>query len=396
MNLIFFLRKGVSSLLLFFPPIIALLFLLYSYFWIDHGLVTFLSANRPAIGYFFKLIEFTGNNKVLMAQIYLALIIIMSICQLVFFIPRVYKSLSIKPLFFILGLIVLIYSLSYPFLSKDIFYYYISAKMAYFYHLNPFNTTPIELAGKDFFVYISHNIRAPYLYGPLFLVYSIIPMAILGVNKIILYFIILKLLNGILFFTSGLLLYKLTDFDRRIIAIWFLNPFLLIEWLSNSHNDIVMIAFSIIGFFYFTKKKNIKSLIFIICSILIKFVSVIITPLLIFKNHQRVHYSKILGITLPILIHFTGRAIQPWYFSWSYMLLPFAKLKSISWIIFFFIGFIQLINYYRFLESSGWGAGLIIQNPENVINILIVLILLVEYWNKISKAYCDVIKKTSL
>ncbi len=255
--------------------------------------------------------------------------------------------------------------------------------MAYFYHLNPYNTAPIVLAGIDFFVIIAHNINSVYNYGPLYLIYSILPMAILGVNKIVLYLITLKLLNGILFFISGLLLYKTTNFDKRIFAIWFLNPFLIIEWLSNSHNDLVMVAFFIIGFYYFSKKYYFSSLIFIISSILIKYVSVIAAPLMFLNNKIRTHSFKILGITLPVLIQLTKRAIQPWYLTWSYMFIPIAPLKTLSWIFFSTIGFIQLINYYRFLESSGWGAGLIIQNPMVITNVLIAFIFIVEYWDKI-------------
>lgn len=374
------LLKCINPLYILILPLLnSVIFLAYSYFWIDHGLVTFLSANKPSIGYFFKLIEFTSDHKVLMAQLYFDLIIFMFICQLIFFIPSIYKNLNLKPLILILGLITLLYSLSYPFLSKDIYSYYIYAKMAYFYHLNPFNTAPIELANKDFFVFVAHNIRSTYLYGPLFLIYTIVPMVILSAHSIILYFLTLKLLNGLLFFTSGLILYKLSKSDRRIFAFWFLNPFLLIEWLSNSHNDVVMITFFIIGFFYFTKKNYFQSLIFFIFSILIKYVSMITIPIIFLNDNLKIHYLRILGIILPAIIQFSGRTIEPWYFTWSYMLLPLVPLKTLSWIILSAIGFIQLANYYRFLESSGWGAGLIIPNPFFITILLLLLIFVIEY-----------------
>ena len=204
-------------------------------------------------------------------------------------------------------------------------------------------------------------------------------MVILTINKIILYFITLKLLNGILFFISGLMLYKLINYDRRILAMWFLNPFLIIELLSNSHNDMVMIAFFIIGFFYFTKKKYFSGLSLIIFSILTKFVSLIALPILFLNKSLKINYIRIVGITLPILTLLLNRAIEPWYLSWSYMFLPMAKLKTSSWILFSMIGFIKLANYYRFLESSGWGAGLVISHPMLITNILIGLILIIEY-----------------
>ena len=65
------------------------------------------------------------------------------------------------------------------------------------------------------------------------------------------------------------------------------------------------------------------------------------------------------------------------------MFLPLVQLKTLSWIFFSGVGFIQLINYYRFLESSGWGAGLIIEHPNFITNALLVLIFIVEYGDKI-------------
>src|SRR3989344_6894729 len=105
-----YLKRINPTYLFILPVIISILFFIYSYFWIDHGLVTFLSANRPAIGYFFKLIEFTSNNKVLMAELYFILIIFMFIFQLIFFIPNIYRNINLKPFILILGLMTLIYS----------------------------------------------------------------------------------------------------------------------------------------------------------------------------------------------------------------------------------------------------------------------------------------------
>lgn len=369
--------------LLIIPFLISVTLSIYSFFWISHGLVTYLLADKPIISNFFKLIQFTANNKVFMANLYLALIILMQACQLIFFIPHIYKNLNVKLLIFVLGTITLIYSLSYPFLSNDIFSYYMYAKMAYFYHLNPFNTAPMVIAGKDIFVSIAHNTDSPYNYGPLYLLYSILPMAILTIHKIILYFFTLKILNGILFFISGILLYKISNFDKRIFAIWFLNPFLIVEWLINSHNDLIMAAFFIIAYYFLSKTKLIMTLLFMVASILIKYISIIATPFLFLNTNKRIASLKILGITLPLLIQITRRAIQPWYLTWGYMFLPLAQLKTISWITLSFVGFIQLINYYRFLESSGWGAGYIIQNPILITNILITLVFLFEYLDKI-------------
>lgn len=369
--------------LLIFPFLISVAIFIYSFFWISHGLVTYLLSDKPIISNFFNIVQFTANNKVFMSNLFLILIIIMQILQFIFFIPNIYKSLNVKPIFFILGITIFLYSLSYPFLSNDIFSYYMYAKMAYFYHLNPFNTAPMVLAGKDIFVSIAHNVDSPYNYGPLFLLYSIIPMYILTINKIILYFFTLKILNGILFFISGILLYKMSNFDKRIFGIWFLNPFLLLEWLVNSHNDLIMAAFFIIGYYFLSKKKKIISILFILASILIKYISLIAVPFLFLNMNKKINGLKILGITLPLLIQFTKKGIQPWYLSWGYIFLPLVKLRSISWLLLSFIGFIQLINYYRFLQSGGWGAGYVIQNPMLITNILVVLIVIFEYWDKI-------------
>ncbi len=380
-------KHGVDvkyMLILLFPVLVSLIFFVFSYIWIDHGLVTFLAYSRPIVGNFYDVIKFASENRIILAKVYLFLVIILFIFQLVLFIPKIYNNIKINKFLIVAGIVTIFFTFSFPFLSRDIFTYYFSAKIELFYNANPYIIAPIDFMEKDVFVGLLHNIASPYLYGRGFLLYTMLLMVITSYNKVLTYFFLYKLLNGIFFFLSGLIIYRLVK-DKRIFAIWFFNPYLLIEWLANSHNDTVMAFFFIVSVYFFHHKRWIRAGLFYLCSILIKFVSVLAIPAIFLKGDRRDIYFKFVGLLLPVAIHFQGRTVQPWYLLWSYMFLPFVNLKTLSWVLFSLIGLMFAINYYGFIESGGWGMGNLIPYSLEISFILILMIFINEYWHFINK-----------
>ncbi len=365
-------------LIVILPIIFSFIFLIFSYLWIDHGLVIFLANSHPVIGNLFEVIKFANENRIILAKVYLALLTILFLFQFALFIPRIYKKIKIKTFFLVAGITSFIYAFSFPFLSRDIFSYYFYAKMALFYKVNPFIIAPIDFMEKDLFVGLIHNIASPYLYGRGFLLYTMLLMVITTFNKVVTYFILYRLLNWIYFFLGGLMIYKLVK-DKRIFAIWFFNPYILIEWLMNGHNDTMMAFFFIVAVYFFYRKKWIRAGISYLFSILTKFVSILALPVIFLNNKWREIYFKFAGLLLPILLHLQHRTIEPWYYLWSFMFLPFARLKTLSWVMFSLIGLISAVNYYGFIESSGWGMSDMIPYSLEIMCILIATIFLNEY-----------------
>ena len=366
-------------LIVIFPIILSFIFLIFSYLWIDHGFVTFLANSHQIINNLFEVIKFANENRIILAKIYLALLAILFLFQFALFIPRIYKKIKIKTFFIVAGITSFIYAFSFPFLSRDIFSYYFYAKMALFYKVNPFVIAPIDFMEKDLFVGLLHNIASPYLYGRGFLLYTIILMVITTFNKVVTYFILYRFLNWIYFFLGGLIIYKLIK-DKRIFAIWFFNPYILIEWLMNGHNDTMMAFFFIVAVYFLYSKKWIQAGISYLFSILVKFVSVLAIPVVFLNKKWQEIYFKFAGLLLPLLLHLQNRTIEPWYYLWSFMFLPFANLKTLSWVMFSLIGLISAVNYFGFIESSGWGMSDMIPHSLEITFILITTILLYEYW----------------
>ena len=357
---------------------------IFSYLWVDHGLVSFLIASRPQLSTLFDVIKFTNENRMLLSKIYLVLAVLFLVFQISLFIPKIIKRINKKILFLGAILVAILSSFSFPFLSRDIFTYYFSSKMVLYYHVNPYIVAPIEFLNKDLFVGLVHNIASPYLYGRGFLLYTVIIMMVTSYQRVLTFFALYKLLNVAMFLTGGMLIYRLFS-DKRIFAIWFFNPYLLLEWLVNGHNDVIMAFFFILAFYLFSKRKRILAGFSYLYSILIKFVSALAIPVAFLDKKWRETYLKLLGLSLPVLIQLQSRTVEPWYFLWSYKFLPFARLKALSWILFSLLGFILTVNYYGFLESGGWGMGNIIPHPEFILTIVVFVIFVYEYWELANK-----------
>lgn len=344
----------------------ALAFFLFSYLWVDFGLVLMLSQTRPYLAWLLNLIGWRETNRELLGWLYLTLLIILVMFQLLFLSERVIKKLSLRYLLVLAGLTSLIFSFSYPFLSSDIFSYLFSAKMLWVYHANPYRIPPKEFMANDLWLSFMRNIQFTYAYGPLALVYSLIPMVFFGGKRFILNFFGLKLMNAIVFYLAGLLLLKTISPKRLVFSIWFFNPLLLVEFLANSHNDLVMIALFFLFVFYLGKDKKVKSLMTLVLSILVKYVSIVGLPIIFLSRLDKRKWYYIFKIMSLGGVIFLGlqkiRGVQPWYYTWIYMWLPFSKLKGKTWAIISLVGLLLLSTYFPFVRSGFWGGSPLISH----------------------------------
>ena len=132
-------------------------------------------------------------------------------------------------------------ALSYPVFSNDIFTYLFGARTVVYYHQNPFLVMPktfpddlwlrfTQYVGNVY--YYVGNIPITYVYGPVFLLYSLIPFLFFGAVEFQKLFLGYKLLGVILFLATGYLFKKINPKDRLVWAYWWLNPFLILELLK--------------------------------------------------------------------------------------------------------------------------------------------------------------------
>ncbi|PJC42482.1 MAG: hypothetical protein CO040_04275, partial [Candidatus Pacebacteria bacterium CG_4_9_14_0_2_um_filter_36_8] len=186
---------------------------------------------------------------------------------------------ALSPLFF-----------SYNALSHDVFNYIFNAKMAVVYQADPHQQVALDFP-QDNWLRFMHNTHTPAPYGYGWTIFSILPYLV-GFNKFLPTWFIFKALAWLsyilLFLVLKLLIYKVSN--RKITAadVWlvFANPLVIIEILSNLHNDFWMLIPAIISMVLVIKKPkripitvSVISLFFLGFSISTKFVTILLLPL---------------------------------------------------------------------------------------------------------------------
>ncbi|OGV88957.1 hypothetical protein A2Z41_00070 [Microgenomates group bacterium RBG_19FT_COMBO_39_10] len=370
------LKEKLIILLLILVPA---LFFVFSYFWVDYGLFLLVADGHPFFNHFQWMIGFRDSHRPLLANVYLLLIGVLFGLQIFLLFVKRLKFLSIKNLFLLAGMGTLFFSLAYPFLSRDLFTYLFSAKMVLFYRVNPFVVPPMNFLSTDLWVGMAHNIEFPYAYGPVSLLFSLIPMLLFSGQRFILNFLGYKLLNAALFYLTGFLLYKLSDKDKRIFSFWFFNPFLVVELLMNTHNDLLMIGLFIVALYYLYKGSRLKAWLAFVASVLIKYASIIALPVMFLGKKNKPLYFKLLSfVSVVLLLAQRLRNVQGWYYTWLYMFLPLAKLKNQSWVLISMIGMLFLSHYYAFVKWGFWGATPLIPYSKWFFYSFLSLIILLE------------------
>jgi hypothetical protein len=368
-----------EKLIIFLLLLVPALFFAFSFFWVDYGLFLMLADSHPFFNHFQWLISYRDSHRVLLANVYLLLIVVLFGLQLFLLFTKKIKFLSIRNLLMISLFSTLFFSLAYPFLSKDLFTYLFSAKMVWAYHVNPFVVPPMNFLSTDMWAGLAHNIEFPYAYGPISLIYSLIPMIIFSGRRFIMNFLGYKLLNAALFYLSGILLFKLNGKDKKIFSFWFFNPLLVVELLINSHNDLLMIGLFIIALYYLYKGSKLKAWLAFVASVLTKYFSAIALPIMVLGKKNKPLSFKILSLGSVLLLLFQKmRYLQIWYYTWIYMFLPLAKLKIKSWLLIDLIGLLFLTHYYAFVKWGFWGATPLIPYSKWLFFLFLFLIILIE------------------
>lgn len=330
----------------------------FSYLWVDMGLILMLSATRPELLFLDNLRIWGINHRETLTQTYLGAILLLSLLQ-ISLLKKEFSKISLRTIFIFSGLITLLYSLFYNFLSHDLFYYLFFAKATLLYNIDPYLITARQFGSQDLWVTFMHSTDIPYPYGWGFLSYSLLPALTFGANHFLPVFYGLKLLNALLFWGTGWLLWK-TLGDKKVFGFWFFNPFLLIELLANAHNDLLMICLFIVSVVFLYQRKKVYSGMVFFGSLLTKSSSYFLTPsiiglpVILLKENWRLLYFRLISIALFVFLQFTNKAVLPWYYTWFYMFLPFASLKVKSWVLVFLGGLLLEVNTASYLNTGDW------------------------------------------
>ena len=242
----------------------------------------------------------------------------------------------------IIGLVLLI---AYPFLSHDFFNYLFDAKILTLYHKSPYLFKALDFP-HDPWIRFMHWTHRTYPYGPLFLVFSIIPSFISG-GKFIADYFLFKLMFTAMYVASTWLLSRI---KREYGLLFATHPLVIIEALVNGHNDIVAVTIALVGM-WFLLKKNRPYLggLFLILSSGIKYMT--LPFVFISKKNLMRNKLALAGFLAVVVFLLFYQDIQPWYFLNLFVMVPFfASVIEGSWI--FLLGL--LVSYYPFVRYGEW------------------------------------------
>ncbi len=203
-----------------------------------------------------------------------------------------------KSIFCFIAIISFIFMLILPFLSSDIYYYIGDSWLASKYYENPYYTSVADLQEKGINDEILANTgywkNTTSVYGPLWNLWAEI-MVSLSFGSVTIALFIFKLFAYFTHLCIVWLCYKLTK-SKKYMLIYGLNPLVLVELLSNVHNDIYLLLFVILAFYCLTKKKNIYlTSLFLALSIGIKYSTILLVPFVLIYYFGKEKIGKKLG-----------------------------------------------------------------------------------------------------
>lgn len=309
-------------------PLFLLSFTIFSY--------TFIDPNLFYLKFFYS--GFAFQSRLLATIFYLVFIFLFFVFYF-FFLWRIYqKQLDNRNIKWLIGITLGILFFSYPaMLSYDIFNYIFTSKVLFFYHENPYIIMPIEFIGDPLLLF-THAANKIALYGPVWILLTGIPHLV-GFGNFLLTLFAFKLLMIFFYLATIFLIWKLSK-NLLSVALFSLNPLIVIETLLSDHNDIAMMFFALLAFYFLMKKKYFKAFTFLFLSILIKYATLFLIPVFIFACFQKIKNQK---ISTGKIFYFSALSMLAIFF-----LSPFRE-EIYPWYAIWFLTFASLIPQKRIL-----------------------------------------------
>ena len=316
--------------------------------------ILYLVNNKTVDGfdayYTYTLVK-TNNTTIgcLNGIIFIGLLLVFSIIYLLIIKNEKQIFKNKKQIMIFIFIISVIFMMILPFLSSDIYYYMGDSWLASKYGENPYYTTVKDLQDNGINDEILNNTgywsHTTSIYGPIW--NSIAKLLVsLSFGKVTIALFIFKIASLLIHVLNSYLIYKISK-SNKYMLLYGLNPLVLIELLSNVHNDIYLILFILLSLYFLIRKKNICfTLIFLALSIAIKYSTVLIVPFILiycFKDKnipKRILYCLITGISITVLVImfylpyyrdisiFTNMLVQDGKYTQSIMALLFVKMNQ--------------------------------------------------------------------
>lgn len=276
----------------------------------------------------------------------------------------------------IIGVTSVILLFSYPAFSYDMFNYMFTAKTVAVYHKNPYEVIPLQFADIDVWTNFMRWTHLPSAYTPLWIA-STVPAYLLGFGFLLTTMWSIKFLVLIFHLATiigiGKILEKVEPKLKVLgMAIFALNPLIIIEDLVSSHNDVVMMAFAVWAIVFFLEKKKITSWFSLSLSVAAKLMTAALIPVWFFIHKKEFRTWMLIFMVGALLAVVATREVLPWYWVW---IVPFialipsnTTLTSLSTAV--SLGL--LLRYAPYLYYGSWDyPALILKNIGTLLPIII-------------------------
>ncbi len=223
---------------------------------------------------------------------------------------RSFEKLELKHITFISIITATIAVFCLPIDSSDLFGYIARGAQQVYYSINPFAHTVSEIENWRQDPLLANMLwqNNPSPYGPLFKLLCRIFTQI-GSHNLWLSILIFKFANLLMFIaTLKVLEHIIVDKElfpeanlvqqKLIYTLFALNPFIITEAIWNAHNDIYMGLGILLGIYFCYKCKYNLALIFLVMSSLIKYLSVVLIPLVLIQSYRDQKRIPFLGLAL--------------------------------------------------------------------------------------------------
>ena len=328
-------------------------FFIYSYTQVDlnltlssHPLYQLIQRQLTYVGYFNRPIS--GS----------ALILLLTALWIIYFITirAVAKDVLQKRHVVYMIAVSLILVFAYPAFSHDFFNYMFDARIVTKYGLDPSHFKALDFPVDTWTRFMRWTHRY-YPYGPGWLLLTLVP-SYLGFGKFVVTLFLFKGLFAIAHVGNSWLLHRMNNNKRSglILAAYALNPLILTESLVSPHNEVLML-FGVLLAFYLLLRNNLASLLALIASISMKYVSAVLLPLwFVAKYSSRsklfiyAFYAWLVALVPLILM----REPYSWYFI-PLVALALLTEKSLPFAIATGLSAGTLVRYIPFIIWGDYG-----------------------------------------
>lgn len=235
-----------------------------------------------------------------------------------------------RQLLTIVGITVVILVFSYPAaFSYDFFNYMFTAKSVLVYHKNPYLILPQQFAPVDPWLNFMRWTHLPSAYTPLWIGLTL-PAYLTGFGFFLTIMWSIKALVAFFHIATvvgiGKILGKVEPKTRLLgMAIFALNPLIIIENLVSSHNDVVMMAFAVWAIYFLLEKKHLSAWLTWALSVAAKLMTLVLAPILFLAGRGNIKWREwaLALMVAGVLAVVSQREFLPWYWVW---IMPFVAL----------------------------------------------------------------------